>query len=161
MFTTHYPTVIDRMLDWSRQMDAAVNGRGVEPVADYPSRAQLWLPAIDVYETDSEFVVAADLPGIHQENIDVSFDRGALTISGTRAATLPAAKENTQLRVFVSERTSGTFSRSIRLPQHVDAERIDATFSDGVLLLKVPKAKSAMPRKITVRDAAGARALTE
>jgi HSP20 family protein len=151
MFITNYPTVFDRMLDWSRQMDEAVSGRALAPVSDFPARTQLWIPSVDVYETENAFVIEADLPGIHQENVDVSYDRGAVTIAGTRAATLPVAdKENGQLRVFVSERMSGGFSRSIRLPQHVDADQIEATFSQGVLTLKVPKAKSALPRKIAV-----------
>jgi HSP20 family protein len=162
MFTTNYPTVFDRMLDWSRQMDEAVNGRAMATVADSPSRTQLWLPDIDLYETEKAFVIEADLPGIHQENVEVSFDRGTLTISGTRGATLPAVeKENGQLRVFVSERLNGSFSRSIRLPQHVDAEQIEATFAQGVLSLRVPKSKAALARKITVRTAEPAPALTK
>lgn len=151
MFTTNHPTVFDRMLDWSRQMDEALNSRAMATVADSGARAQLWLPAIDLYETETAFVIEADLPGVHQENVDVSFDRGTLTISGTRAATLPAdEKQNGQLRVFVSERLNGSFSRSIRLPQHVDADQIDATFSQGVLSLRIPKAKTALARKIAI-----------
>jgi HSP20 family protein len=162
MFTTNYPTVLDRMLDWSRQMDEAFNGRAVATVADLPARTQLWLPAIDLYETETAFVIEADLPGVHQENVDVSFDRGSLTISGTRAATLPAnEKKDAQLRVFASERLNGGFSRSIRLPQHVDAEHIEATFAQGVLSLRVPKSKAALARKITVRTAESAPALTK
>lgn len=161
MYTTNVPTLFDRMLDWSRQVDEAMAARSTAPMSDWPVRSQLWLPAIDVYETDTEFVIEADLPGVHQENVDIQFDRGTLTISGTRAATLPARKENAQLRVFSSERVSGTFSRSIRLPEHVDAERIEAVFSTGVLTLHVPKAKGALPRKITIKAAEAAPALTK
>jgi HSP20 family protein len=162
MFTTNYPTVLERMMDWSRAMDEAVTGRAPASINDSPARAQLWLPAIDLYETEKAFVIEADLPGIHQENVDVSFDRGTLTISGTRAATLPAdEKENGQLRVFVSERLNGSFSRSIRLPQHVDAENIQATFAQGVLALTVPKSKAALARKITVKSVEAAPAVTK
>lgn len=161
MYTTNVPTLFDRMLDWSRQVDEAFNARSMASMNDWPVRSQLWLPAIDLYETDTEFVIEADLPGVHQENVDIQFDRGSLTISGTRAATLPARKENAQLRVFSSERVSGTFSRSIRLPEHVDAERIEAVFSTGVLTLKVPKAKGALPRKIAIKAAEAAPALTK
>lgn len=153
MFTTNYPTLFDRMLDWSRQIDEANAARTMAGVGDSPSsaRAQLWLPAIDLYETETAFMIEADLPGVHQENIDVNFDRGTLTISGTRAATLPSNEsEKSQLRVFSAERLNGNFSRSIRLPQHVDAEHIEATFAQGVLSLKVPKSKTALPRKIGV-----------
>jgi HSP20 family protein len=160
MFTTTYPTLFDRMLDWSRQMDEVLS-RASTGLADSPIRSQLWLPAVDLYETDTEFVISADLPGVHQENVDIQFDRGTLTISGTRAATLPVQKENGQLRVFSSERLSGTFSRSIRLPEHVDPEHIEATYAQGVLTLKVPKAKGALPRKIAIKAAESAPALTK
>lgn len=159
MYTTYYPNLLDRMLDWSRQVDEAMSRRAVG-VSDSSARAQLWLPAIDLYETETAFVIEADLPGVHQENVDIQFDRGTLTITGTRAATLPAQEASGQLRVFSSERMSGGFSRSIRLPEHVDAEHIEAVFAHGVLTLKVPKSKGALPRKITIRAAEPAPALT-
>ena len=149
MFITNYPTLLDRMLDWSRQMEEA-SARTSVSVTDPSVRPQLWLPAIDLYETETAFVIEADLPGVHQENVDIQFDRGTLTISGTRAATLPS-QDNGQLRVFSGERLSGGFSRSIRLPEHVDAEHIEAAYAHGVLSLKVPKAKGALPRKIAIK----------
>ncbi|MCC7195721.1 MAG: Hsp20/alpha crystallin family protein [Gemmatimonadaceae bacterium] len=155
MAITHYPTLFDRMLDWSRQVDDAMS-RSSTGIAEMPARNQLWLPAVDLYETDTAFVIEADLPGVHQENVDIQFDRGTLTITGTRADTLPAQKERGQLRVFSSERLSGGFSRSIRLPEHVDAEHIEASFSQGVLTLKVPKSKASLPRKITIKAAEAA-----
>lgn len=160
MFTTNYPTLLDRMIDWSRQMDAAVAASTQAALSDAPNRNQLWIPAIDVYETDTAFVIEADLPGVNQENVDVQFDRGTLTITGTRAATLPAL-ENAPLRVFSSERVSGNFSRSIRLPEHVDAEHIEARYSEGVLALTVPKSKGALPRKIAIKGVEGTAKLTK
>jgi len=154
MFTTNYPTLFDRMLDWSRQVDEAMQSRQAAGVADAPSRTQLWLPPIDLYETEKAFVIEADLPGVHQENVEINFDRGTLTISGTRGATLPSQENrDSQLRGFSAERISGNFSRSIRLPQHVDADRIEATFAQGVLSLKVPKSQGALPRKIAITAA--------
>ena len=100
MFVTNSSTLFDRMLDWSRQLDDLA-ARST-PAADPAVRGQLWLPPVDVYETESAFVIEADLPGVHRENVDIQFDRGALTITGTRAATLPA-REKGQLRVFVGE----------------------------------------------------------
>ena len=159
MLTTNYSTLFDRMLDWSRQMDEVVR-RSPATITDSPVAAQLWLPAIDLYETESSFVIESDLPGVHQENVDIQFDRGTLTISGTRGATLPS-RENGQLRVFASERLTGGFSRSIRLPEHVDADHIEAVFAHGVLTLKVPKAKGALPRKIAIKAGEGMAALTK
>ena len=151
MFVTNSSTLFDRMLDWSRQVDDLV-ARST-PTANAAPRGQLWLPPVDVYETESAFVIEADLPGVHRENVDIQFDRGALTITGTRAATLPA-REKGQLRVFVGERASGGFSRSIRLPEHVDADKIEASYADGVLTLTVPKSKGALLRKIAIGGAA-------
>jgi HSP20 family protein len=148
MYRSSFDTVLDRMLTLGRSMDEAVN-QGAFESSDVPARPQLWLPPVDIYETESAFVVEADLPGVHRENVNIQFDRNALTISGTRGATLPA-KEKAQLRVFSAERLSGTFSRSIRLPEHVDAEKIEAAFSDGVLTVTVPKAAGARPRTIPI-----------
>ncbi len=146
MFATSFNTVLDRMLTLSQAMEEA-NSNGMN---ESPSRVQLWIPAVDLYETESEFVIAADLPGVHEENVDIQFDRGTLTISGTRGATLPAA-DKAQLRVFNAERMTGSFSRSVRLPNYVDAEKISATFAAGVLTIQVPKAVAALPRKIAIR----------
>ena len=155
MFATNLNTVLDRMLTLSQAIE---DGRSdSSEVFGSRARAQLWLPAMDLYETEDAFVIAADLPGIHMENVDIQFDRGSLTISGKRGATLPAS-DKTQLRVFNAERATGNFSRSVRLPEHVDAEKISATFADGVLTVKVPKAAAALPRKIQVRATASERA---
>ena len=68
------------MLDWSRQVDDLV-ARST-PTANAAPRGQLWLPPVDVYETESAFVIEADLPGVHRENVDIQFDRGALKVVG-------------------------------------------------------------------------------
>lgn len=145
MFSPNLNTVLDRLMTASQVMDDS-GFRAVEGSA----RAQLWMPPIDIYEADNAIIVEADLPGVHQENVDIQFDRNTLTISGTRAATLPSKDKSAQLRVFSSERVSGGFSRSIRLPEHVDAEKIAATFADGVLKVTVPKSSQAVPRKIAI-----------
>jgi HSP20 family molecular chaperone IbpA len=148
MFSPNFTSVLDRLMTVSQTMDetatrtpSAFEGR---------TRAQLWLPPVDIYETDSAIVVEADLPGVHEENIDIQFDRQTLTISGTRAATLPSKEQTAQLRVFSAERLSGGFARSIRLPEHVDAEKISADFAHGVLTVTVPKSSVAVPRKIVI-----------
>jgi len=139
-------TVVDRMLGLSRAVDQALATGG-------PARRQLWIPAMDTYETEHAYVIAADLPGVHAENVDVSFERGTLTISGTRAATLPSSGEP-KPRVHASERLSGSFARAVRLPEYVDGERIEASLVDGVLTVRIPKSSGAMPRKISVRASA-------
>ena len=148
MFATNLSSVLDRMLTLSQAMDEGTTGN--REFTDARPRMQLWLPSVDLFETDDAFVIAADLPGVHLENVDIQFDRGTLTISGTRGATLPASEQG-QLRVISAERPTGSFARSIRLPEHVDPEKIGATLTDGVLTVQVPKAASALPRKIPVR----------
>jgi HSP20 family protein len=150
MFSPNLNSVLDRLMTASQAMDEVTPGR---------PRTQLWMPPIDIYEADNAFVVEADLPGVHQENVDIQFDRNTLTISGTRAATLPSKETSAQLRVFSSERVSGTFSRSIRLPEHVDAERIAATFAAGVLKVTVPKSSQAVPRKIAISNDISAKSI--
>jgi HSP20 family protein len=146
-----YPldAMFDRMLGLSRQMDQAFSGRPFGQASSGSGRPQLWLPPVDTYETEHAFVIEADLPGLHQENIDVHFEQGTLTLTGRRGPTLPA-QENGKLRVYSSERLSGAFSRSIRLPEYVDGEKIEATYANGVLTVRVPKLAAALPRKISV-----------
>jgi HSP20 family protein len=116
-----------------------------------PSATQLWLPPVDAYETNDSFVIEADLPGVHPENVEISFEQNTLTIAGTRAPTLPAT-EKTELRVYTAERVNGAFARSVRLPEYVDGEKIEARYTNGVLTVTVPKAPSALPRKIAIRS---------
>ena len=146
-----YPldAMFDRMLGLSRQMDQAFSGRPFGQASSGSGRPQLWLPPVDTYETEHAFVIEADLPGLHQENIDVHFEQGTLTLTGRRGPTLPAG-ESGKLRVYSSERLSGAFSRSIRLPEYVDGEKIEATYTNGVLTVRVPKSPAALPRKLNV-----------
>ncbi len=144
MFSPNLNTVLDRLITASQLMD--------ESTFEGRTRAQLWMPPVDIYETENAFVLEADLPGIHQENVEINFDRNTLTLSGTRAATLPSTEKKGQLRVFSAERSSGSFSRSVRLPEHVDGEKIEATFTDGVLKVTIPKSSVAVSRKIAINS---------
>lgn len=148
MFSPNFTSVLDRLMTVSQAMDESATRTSTD--FEGRARTQLWLPPVDIYETDSAIVVEADLPGVHEENIDLHFDRQTLTISGTRAATLPSKDQAAQLRVFSAERLSGGFARSIRLPEHVDADRINASFAHGVLTVTVPKSSVAVPRKIAI-----------
>lgn len=149
MFTGNLNTVLDRLITASQALDDAATRTGTLP-GEGRARTQLWMPPVDIFETETAFVLAADLPGVHQENVDIQFDRNTLTISGTRGATLPGREKNAQLRVFSAERLSGSFSRSVRLPEHVDVEKIAATFDAGVLTVTIPKSTAAVPRKIAI-----------
>ena len=137
--------MLDRMLTLARAMDDQFgSGNG-----QLDSRG-LWFPALDVYETENAYVVELDLPGVHLENVDLSFEQGTLTIRGQRAPTVKTPEKG-ELRVFSAERVSGAFIRSVRLPEYVDSEKIEASYDRGVLVVTIPKAAAARARKITIR----------
>ena len=107
---------------------------------------QTWSPVVDVKETDGEFVIQADLPGIGKDDVKVDFSDGVLTIEGERKS-----EETTEEDNYVHvERRYGSFARSFSIPKNVDAENIKATYSNGVLELTLPKKEEAKPKQISV-----------
>lgn len=101
---------------------------------------------VDVKEEDGQYLIQADMPGFGKDAVDVTFQDGLLTITGQVAGDTQHADENFHLR----ERHVGQVSRSVRLPDEVDSENIQASLADGVLTVTVPKAPTVKPRKITV-----------
>ena len=141
MLNRSMTTTLDRMLTLNRALDEAfsnsVNGN---------ESARLWVPAIDLFEKKDAYVVRAELPGVDRSNIEITFEKNILTISGQKAAMLEGREE--EIRVFAAERVTGSFSRSLRMPEHIDGDRIEAEYKDGLLTVPVPKAEVAQPRKI-------------
>ncbi len=111
-----------------------------------------WLPATDLIESDTHYVLRADLPGVSEEDINVQLDHDVLTISGERKA----EHEDRRAGYYRVERTSGSFQRSVRLPEGIDAEAITATFDKGVLEVSVPKPEQPKPRKVQITVGAAA-----
>jgi HSP20 family protein len=105
-----------------------------------------WVPALDVRETEANFVVTVDLPGLEPEKVEVTFEDGLLSIRGEREFTKDVEEEHYH-RI---ERSYGSFARSIRLPRTADAEKIEASFDRGVLTVEVPKREEAKPKTIEV-----------
>ena len=103
-------------------------------------------PRFDVKETKSAFIIKADLPGVNDEDVDVSVTGRQLTISGHREH----ERREDGDQFFALERSSGTFARSFLLPDVVDADAVKADLKNGVLTLEIPKRPEAQPRKITV-----------
>ena len=135
--------VFTRMASLNRAMDDVV-GRADESFGGY------WTPAMDAWETEHAFVVQLDLPGLTADQVDVNFDRNTLTVRGTRGATIPQPEKDGEARVFFAERVPGSFSRSLRFPLYVESSKIEASFSNGVLTITIPKAETAKPRKIEI-----------
>ena len=108
-----------------------------------------WIPHVDVREEDERFVVVADVPGVEAKDIDVTADKGVLTIKGERRSEKKSSKDGYES----VERRTGTFLRRFTLPETVDAEAIKASHVNGVLELSIPKRPTAQPRRIEVQAA--------
>ena len=106
-----------------------------------------WAPALDIAERNDAYVVTVEVPGIKPEQLDITLENGALTISGERRF----ETETKEQQFHRIERRYGAFRRSITLPNRVKADAIDASFEDGVLRVVVPKAEEAKPKRIEVR----------
>jgi HSP20 family protein len=105
-----------------------------------------WSPAVDIYETENELVVKADLPDVAEKDIDVRVENNLLTIRGERKFEKSVSEDN-YLRV---ERSYGAFSRSFSLPNTVNAEAIHAEYKNGVLTVTIPKREESKPRSVKV-----------
>jgi HSP20 family protein len=129
-------SAMDRIFEetW-RNAQPTTNGRG-------------WIP-LDVYETDTHYTIAANLPGFNPENIDVTLHDGTLTISGE----IPQPQVDDNVRVLLQERFFGKFSRSVNLPLAVNAEGVESNYANGVLTLTLPKAEEVQPRRIPIKSA--------
>jgi HSP20 family protein len=108
-----------------------------------------WAPAVDVSETADKVVIKAEVPGMDAKNIDISLSGEVLTIKGEKKSEREEKKENYHL----VERSYGSFSRAVRLPAAVDADKIEANYKQGVLTITCPKKEEAKPKAITIKSA--------
>ena len=136
-------TTLDRMMTLNRALDQAFN-------TALTGDSRVWVPAIDVVEQKDAYVLYAELPGVDASQVDISFEQNVLTIRGTKRSTLEASNDG-ELRVYAAERVTGSFERSIRLPEFVDSDKIQAEFTNGLLKVSVPKAQAAQPRRIEIK----------
>jgi HSP20 family protein len=127
--------------EMARLMNTAFTGEG-----NGRTQQQAWVPAVDVWETESELVYAFDLPGVSQDDIAVELEDGGLTVTAERERTEEVKDE----RFYRFERRFGTFTRTIGVPQGVDESKIRADYRDGVLEVAVPKPEQPKPRRIQV-----------
>ena len=105
-----------------------------------------WAPAVDIYETEKEIVLKADLPGVNLTDVDIRVENNTLTVRGERQFE-KSAKQDNYHRV---ERSYGAFARTFSLPSTVDAEKIAAGYENGVLQIAMPKREEARPKQIKV-----------
>lgn len=120
-------------------------GRFFEPL-DVPTDAPVWAPALDVIEQEDQILLRAELPGLADEEVDITLENGKLTLKGEKKFQHEASDGHYR-RI---ESRYGSFRRVFTLPNAVDPEGIDAQFRNGVLLISLPKAEQAKPKKIAV-----------
>ena len=109
-------------------------------------RVRRWVPAMDLVETDDHFVLKADLPGVAESDVNIVFENNVLTVSGERRTEHEAKKDG----YYRLERTMGSFSRSLTLPEGIDADAVSAKYDNGVLEVRIPKPAEAKPRRIQI-----------
>lgn len=114
-----------------------------------------WVPVVDVRETKDELILQAELPGLTSNDVDVSVENGVLALTGEKRHEVQEGKEGSEYHLI--ERRYGRFERRFTLPRSVDAEKVRAEFSHGVLQVTLPKVEAAKPRKIEVKVSENAR----
>jgi HSP20 family protein len=107
------------------------------------------LPAINVGRTPNSVEVYAFAPGLDASKIEVTLDRGVLRLSGERKSALPDDREG--VNVYARERSAGSFTRAIALPDDVDAAHVNASYRDGVLMVSIARREAAQPKRIAVQ----------
>jgi HSP20 family protein len=110
------------------------------------SRTRRWIPAMDLVERDDHYVLSVDLPGLSEADVNVELQDNVLTISGERKQ----EQERKADGYYRLERAFGSFSRSLTLPEGVDADAVTAKFDDGVLEVSVPKPVERKPRRVAI-----------
>ena len=133
-------TLRDRM---DRLFDQYSRGWG----ADEGLTTSLWNPPVDVYETNESIVIKADLPEVAPNDVDIAVQGNTLTVRGGRKRE-SEIHEKDYHRV---ERSYGTFARSFTLPATIDADKIEANFSQGVLKINLPKREESKPKQVKVK----------
>jgi len=104
-------------------------------------------PALDIHESDHEYVLTLELPGVRKEDVSVDVNEGVLSVRGEKTSGREEKKERSRW----VERTYGSFHRALTLPANAAHDRIDAAFKDGVLTVRIPKVEQSKPKTIAVK----------
>jgi HSP20 family protein len=123
--------------------------RDLDQSFDTAARDASWTPAVDIHEEPKQFVVRADLPGVKPADIEITAEKGVLSLRGARNF----EQQNDEGHYSRVERVSGKFVRTFTLPDNVQTDAIKAQFKDGVLELTIPKVAKVEPRRIEVQAA--------
>jgi HSP20 family protein len=132
---------------FQQEIDRLFGGSHKDGGAEDNGEVSTYLPAVDIVEHDDEFVVKADLPGVVKDDVKITVTNDILTIRGEKKQVKDEKKAN-EHRI---ERVYGTFQRSFSLPKSVSSDKIEATFTDGVLTVKLPKMEEAKPKQVEIK----------
>lgn len=146
---TRFPGGLFGDLDaFQRQVERLLGTRGFPSSIRAADRGAF--PAINMGSTPEAVEIYAFAPGLDPSSLDVSVDKGLLTISGERANDLP--EESDKVSVFARERFVGGFKRVVSLPEDVESTRVDAAYRNGVLKIVLPRREASKPRRIEVKE---------
>jgi len=133
------PDSVNGLARWTRDLDQVFDGVFGSVVGSaFP---------VDVRQEGDDWLIEAELPGLHKEDIEITVENGVLTIAGE----INKAKEREEAGYHVCERRYGKFSRSFKLPSSADGEQVNANLQDGILTLRIPTRAEAKPRRIAVK----------
>ena len=139
---------LDDILSLQRRMNKIFedNFLGKKSSADEELSSGLWSPSVDIYETESDIVLKAELPEVNQKDIQINIEDNVLSLKGERKFEKETKEENFH-RI---ERSYGSFSRSFTLPGSINKEKVKASYKNGVLKVTMPKKEESKPKQITV-----------
>ena len=129
------------------EMDELFHNRLASVLGGEGAQSVAWSPVVDIEETELNYLIRAELPGLSKKNVKVVVEDGVLTLSGERDL-----ERKVEGKTFHHiERSHGTFTRSFTLPENADAESVSANYKDGLLEIRVAKCEEAQPKSIEVR----------
>lgn len=154
--TRQFPWRLFRELEETgRHLDGLL-GTTLLPAAWHrlPAEEKEWSPAVEVFEKDDKFIVKAELPGLAEDDVEVHVGDGTLTIRGEKKTESEVKEED----YHWSELSYGKFVRTIGFPSSVAADKIEASYGDGVLEIALPKVAEIKPKRITLKPKNGTKA---
>jgi HSP20 family protein len=135
------------MEDWAQRWEDFFNRPFLPTMRQFfPSTGQEWSPSIDVMEKENAYIIKAELPGVNEEDVEVSLTGDVMTISGEKEE----ESEEERTGYYYSESSYGSFSRSLTIPSNVNADNIEASYNNGVLEITLPKTAEAKPKRVRV-----------
>jgi HSP20 family protein len=138
-------TLVEPFAPWLRELGQVLNNQGT---------AGAFVPPADVLIDDDGVTVYMDVPGLRSENLDIELENDILTVRGERP--FPYTRENGRGPVRTIERGFGRFERTLRVPRGLEPDSVEASLSDGVLTLRIPKPETMKPRRIEIKAAENA-----